>query len=356
MKRRRGFTLTEMMIVMGLIIVLVALLVPTVEKMRQAAASTTCSTRVRTIGQALLAHAADHRGYMPLAGFVSVVVNGVPVPANSDTLGDHTMVKYDYYLSGSVYQLMPMEAALAPYFNVTVRNDTILNMQADILEGTIRKTFTCPSDDNNRGTGATGYQNTQIWDNPATYGVLVFSSYNQNAECLGWNTVSDHSRCRGSLTAMVNPARVMLIGDGKPPTNSATASTANVGEFYVNANGQTLNDCFVNTASCGSSNSFDTTRHGGAMNICFVDGQSKRSMGRPRQRKGAVEQGFHGPRLQIAAFKSASNQPRPNSSRPLPHSKSPAFIPFLKGIGYRRIPHWPFQEFCPQGRPPNMSH
>ncbi len=63
--RRSGFTLVELLVVIGIIAVLIAMLLPALAKVRKQVEMTACASNLRQVGIACYAYAGDNKGLLP---------------------------------------------------------------------------------------------------------------------------------------------------------------------------------------------------------------------------------------------------------------------------------------------------
>ena len=261
-----GFTLTELLVVIGVIAVLIGLLMPALARARRNAMQLKCAANLHTLGQLLVVSANDHGGYMPLAGNI-VPGPGVSGDDSPQGLNDAARQRYTYYTNDADHAYVTaLPAALAPYITGSpVRSDSWENVDADLqAPGPLTNAFTCPSD---QSTIDRSYVAPKWINNNGSFTFLNgFSSYGINAEVFAWTDngtggTDGHSRCRGKLSLVPHPSETMLMCDSYQAI-----------EIWVLGPQLSLGDVYLNTGGTVGSTVFDLPRHHGRMNVLYADG------------------------------------------------------------------------------------
>src|SRR5271169_1610027 len=101
--KRRGFTLIELLVVIAIIAILIALLVPAVQKVREAASRTQCANNLKQIGLALHGYQDANKAF-PQA-YRSLATPDPTAPPGTGTFGAGAFVLILPYLEqGNVYR------------------------------------------------------------------------------------------------------------------------------------------------------------------------------------------------------------------------------------------------------------
>jgi prepilin-type N-terminal cleavage/methylation domain-containing protein len=324
-RNRRGFTLIELLVVIAIIAVLIGLLLPAVQKVREAAARMSCSNNLKQLGLAL-------HNYHSTAGTFPAGMVGPPNPldgiggpggngvaAGSDL--SFTVLLLPYIEQNNVYNI------ISPTFATTAGSMSDANNMSTALPlwfnnpypptlgytagRTKIKTFLCPSapdgdplNNEGGGTGGGGWviggflcQNlapstiqTVGWWAEDGNGVeslmpLAVSHYlgsaglgrgnntNLNALGIAWSAYE-------GMFVNRNPKKLTAIADGSSNTlmlaevSGRRNGTTNPANLYANS---WVGSCCV-TSAFGTSNSVDanvyqmSSNHTGIVNCAFGDG------------------------------------------------------------------------------------
>ncbi len=284
--RPAGFTLVELLVVIGIISILIALLLPSLNVARQMAQRTACEAKLHNMLLAAQIHAIDHKGYYPVAGYIGGI--------GPDNLSDAYASHFDYFS----YEIIDATRILAP---ITMSLATemsygyVLNATDDAQQGAYEtddagfiKNFLCPSQASSVSelSQLPGMSSSPPMLYIGTYppGWIVWyteaQSYIYNEAILGCDP--GLWRLNGEVSLIHQPSITMFAADGlggaQYPFNRVSSYPiyyTGVPSYTVYNNTTapvTLADALAGNSKAGDPQNFDHIRHHGKINIAFCDG------------------------------------------------------------------------------------
>jgi prepilin-type N-terminal cleavage/methylation domain-containing protein len=177
--RWRGFTLIELLVVIAIIAILIGLLLPAVQKVREAAARIQCGNNMHQLSLAVM-NLADQNGQKLPPSIGLFPSEGTPSPQNGN--GGIFLFMLPYVEQDNLYKssLIPRDDQ-PPGDGRNGPNPTYSQWTAGVQNAVV-KTYFCPSDhtysENNQGRGRTSYGvNGQVFRHNYRWGNIGLLRY-----------------------------------------------------------------------------------------------------------------------------------------------------------------------------------
>lgn len=228
MSRRNGFTLIELLTVLAIIAVLIGLLVPAIQAVREAAARTECTNNLRQLGMAVQAYTSARSGKLPAlvantSGGMSLFVTVLPYIDQSVTYNQYNAATASRSNNFTVPQyLCPSEWTVGSKIAPSCTNYAA-NAQVFAVNPHINRTF------------VDGTSNTILFAEHYAYRCdqTYFSWYDTISDTWDFvgQTVTAH---RGSFAdsgplvakiSVINTGDVYPLTTGNPPTTAGSIPT-----------------------------------------------------------------------------------------------------------------------------------
>jgi prepilin-type N-terminal cleavage/methylation domain-containing protein/prepilin-type processing-associated H-X9-DG protein len=228
--RRNGFTLIELLVVIAIIAILIGLLVPAVQQVREASSRASCANNLKQIGLAIHNYHDQKKTLPPsrmgVGGYASWMVLILPYVEQTPLFNQWDLAK-TYYLQPAATRATAVEIFFCP----TRRGPGALSTQYDIPGNGVPDKNMYPGALGDYGCNGGQYANDPDVDLPACLGAMCYANaqVNNNGQLVSSTSqTSLHSITDGtSNTLLVGEKHVPMVYMGMSGPVPGLTQTAN---------------------------------------------------------------------------------------------------------------------------------
>ncbi len=274
---RLGFTLVELLVVITIIGVLMSLLLPAVQQIREAARRMSCANNIKQLGLAILNYETTHQVF-PFGIAYDGPHDGTQIPPGTSLTGKGWLV--------SVLPQLEQQALfdqMTPGFSGPMNSDEgMRSPQLRPFVKTVLPVFTCPSDGESERTSTEEFQWKGIEVAVTNYKGCIGDTRMGGAG-VGSPDCHTHARCPGLFWrhSYIFTQRIATVRDGASSTfmlgEDVPFYNHHSGAYYANGDYSSCHmplNFFPADANYWPETIAFRSLHPGGANFCMVDGSA----------------------------------------------------------------------------------